>query len=413
MVEPVSAFLPLAAADVADVLTDLFVVLLAAKVGDEVFKRIGQPSIVGEILAGVLIGPSVLGLVEPGEVLEVFAELGVVFLLFWVGLETRISDIREVGRTALLVGVLGVALPFAGGLGLGAGLGEDAGTTVFLGAALVATSVGITSAVLIDLGVLGSRPSRTILGAAVIDDILAMIVLAVAVGIAGGEGTGAPQVGNEVTSIVVVAALAAAFVAFFALGGTRVMQRWPRLLKEPRFSESPLLPAVIVCLGLAAFAAQIGLAAIIGAFLAGMMVAETKEQHPIEDEVAPLYAFFPPFFFAFIGLELDLAELADAETLGLLALVTAVAAVTKLAGAWLGARSMGGREALFVGVGMVPRGEVGIIVAGIGQATGVIDAQLFAVIVGMSVATTLLAPPLLRLLRPSPGADGGRAAAPG
>jgi len=408
-----SAFLPLAAADVADVLTDLFVVLLAAKVGDEVFKRIGQPSIVGEILAGVLIGPSVLGLVEPGEVLEVFAELGVVFLLFWVGLETRVSDIREVGRTALLVGVLGVALPFAGGLGLGAGLGEDAGTTVFLGAALVATSVGITSAVLIDLGVLGSRPSRTILGAAVIDDILAMIVLAVAVGIAGGEGTGAPQVGNEVTSIVVVAALAAAFVAFFALGGTRVMQRWPRLLKEPRFSESPLLPAVIVCLGLAAFAAQIGLAAIIGAFLAGMMVAETKEQHPIEDEVAPLYAFFPPFFFAFIGLELDLAELADAETLGLLALVTAVAAVTKLAGAWLGARSMGGREALFVGVGMVPRGEVGIIVAGIGQATGVIDAQLFAVIVGMSVATTLLAPPLLRSLRPSPGADGGRAAAPG
>jgi len=413
MVEPVSAFLPLAAADVADILTDLFVVLLAAKVGDEVFKRIGQPSIVGEILAGVLIGPSVLGLVEPGEVLEVFAELGVVFLLFWVGLETRISDIREVGRTALLVGVLGVALPFAGGLGLGAGLGEDAGTTVFLGAALVATSVGITSAVLIDLGVLGSRPSRTILGAAVIDDILAMIVLAVAVGIAGGEGTGAPQVGNEVTSIVVVAALAAAFVAFFALGGTRVMQRWPRLLKEPRFSESPLLPAVIVCLGLAAFAAQIGLAAIIGAFLAGMMVAETKEQHPIEDEVAPLYAFFPPFFFAFIGLELDLGQLADAETLGLLALVTAVAAVTKLAGAWLGARSMGGREALFVGVGMVPRGEVGIIVAGIGQAAGVIDAQLFAVIVGMSVATTLLAPPLLRSLRPSPGGDGGRAAAPG
>ena len=401
MADPVLALLPLAAADVADVLTDLFVVLLAAKAGDELFKRIGQPSIVGEILAGVLIGPSVLGLVEPGDVLEVFAELGVVFLLFWVGLETRLSDIREVGRTALLVGVLGVALPFAGGVGLGAGLGEDGGTTVFLGAALVATSVGITSAVLIDLGVLGTRPSRTILGAAVIDDILAMIVLAVAVGIAGGEGTGAPQVGNEITSILVVTALAAAFVAFFGLGGTRLMQHRPQILKAPRFSESPLLPAVIVCLGLAAFAAQIGLAAIIGAFLAGMMVAETKEHHPIEDEVAPLYAFFPPFFFAFIGLELDLGELADAETLGLLALVTVVAATTKLAGAWLGARSMGGREALFVGVGMVPRGEVGIIVAGIGGAAGVIDEQLFAVIVGMSVVTTLLAPPLLRSLRPA------------
>jgi Kef-type K+ transport system membrane component KefB len=255
--------------------------------------------------------------------------------------------------------------------------------------------------VLIDLGALGTRPSRTILGAAVIDDILAMIVLAIAVGIAGAEGTGAPQVGNEITSIVVVAALAAVFVTFFALGGTRLLQSRPQLLHAPRFSESPLLPAVLVCLGLAAFAAQIGLAAIIGAFLAGMMVAETKEQHPIEDEVAPLYAFFPPFFFAFIGLELDLGELADAETLGLLALVTVVAAATKLGGAWLGARSMGGREALFVGVGMVPRGEVGIIVAGIGQAAGVIDAQLFAVIVGMSVATTLLAPPLLRALSPA------------
>jgi Kef-type K+ transport system membrane component KefB len=395
--------LPLGATTVADILTNLFVVLLAAKIGDELFKRIGQPSIVGEILAGVLIGPSVLGLVEADEVLEVFAELGVVFLLFWVGLETRLSDIREVGRTAALVGVLGVALPLGGGLGLGGVLGEDAGTTVFLGAALVATSVGITSAVLIDLGVLNSRPSRTILGAAIIDDILAMIVLAVAVGISDAEGSGAPQVGNEVTSIVVVAVLAILFVSFFALGGTRLMQRWPQLLQAPRFSESPLLPAVIVCLGLAAFAAQIGLAAIIGAFLAGMMVAETKEQHPIEEEVAPLYAFFPPFFFAFIGLEVDLAELADAETLGLLALVTTVAALTKLAGAWLGARSMGGRDAIFVGIGMVPRGEVGIIVAGIGRAAGVIDDQLFAVIVGMSVVTTLIAPPLLRAVSVAPG----------
>jgi Kef-type K+ transport system membrane component KefB len=397
--------LPLAASEVPDLLTDLFVVLLAAKLGDELFKRLGQPSIVGEILAGVLIGPTAIGLVEPSEVLEIFAELGVVFLLFWVGLETRLSDIRAVGRSAALVGVLGVALPLGGGLGIGAVLGEDAGTSVFLGAALVATSVGITSAVLIDLGVLGSRPGRTILGAAVIDDILAMIVLAVAVGIAGGEGSGAPQIGNEVTSILVVALLACTFVAFFALGGTTLLQRRPQLLHKPRFSESPLLPAVIVCLGLAAFASQIGLAAIIGAFLAGMMVAETKEQHPIEDEIAPLYAFFPPFFFAFIGLELELGELADGETIALLLLVTAVAAITKLIGAWLGARSMGRRDALFVGIGMVPRGEVGIIVAGIGQAAGVIDAQLFAVIVGMSVFTTLIVPPLLRaLVSPADGA---------
>jgi len=376
---------------VADVLTDLFLVLLAAKLGDELFKRIGQPAIVGEILAGVLIGPSLLGLVEPTEVLEVFAELGVVFLLFWVGLETRLSEMREVGGVAVRVGLLGVALPFAGGIGLGLALGEDTGTSVFLAAALVATSIGITSAVLIELDLLGTRASRTILGAAVIDDVLALVLLSVAVGIAADGGV-------DVTGTATVVVLALAFVGFFALGGTQLLQRRPRLLKAPRFSESPLLPAVLICLGLAAFAAQIGLAAIIGAFIAGLVVAETKEHDPIEDEVAPLYAFFPPFFFAFIGTEVDLGALANPGTLLLLAGVTTLATVTKFAGAWLGARSLGGRDAAFVGVGMVPRGEVGIIVAGIGSAAGVIDAELFAVIVGMSIATTLLVPPLLARL---------------
>ena len=390
MLEP--PLLPFAATtEVAGVLTDLFVVLLAAKLGDELFKRIGQPALVGEILAGVIVGPSVLGLVEVGEVLEVFAELGVIFLLFWVGLETRVSEMREVGRTAISVGTAGVALPFAGGIALGIALGESTATSIFLGAALAATSVGITSAVLIDLGMIRTRAARTVLGAAIIDDILALILVAVATGIAA-EG------GLDLVELMVVAGLALSFVAFFALGGTRLMAQRPQILKEPRFAESPLLPAVILCLGVAAFASQIGLAAIIGAFLAGLMVAETKEQHPIEDEVAPLYAFFPPFFFAFIGIELDLGALLDGETLALLALVTGVAAATKLAGAWIGARGLERREAWIVAVGMIPRGEVGIIVASIGAAAGVIDAQLFAVIVAMSIATAVAVPAALRRL---------------
>jgi len=386
-----------ACSGVAAVLTDLFVVLFAAKLGDELFRRLRQPTIVGEILAGVLVGPAVLGLVQPGEVLEVFAELGVVFLLFWVGLETRLSDLREVGATAVSVGLLGVAIPFAGGISLGAALGESTATSLFIGAALVATSVGITSAVLIELGVLERRASRTILGAAIVDDILALLLVAVAAGVAA-EG------GVDIVSIAVTAAVAMAFVAFVALGGTRLLQARPALLHAPRFSESPLLPAVVICLGLAAFAAQIGLAAIIGAFLAGMIIAETREQHPIEEEVAPLYAFFPPFFFAFIGLELSLGALGDGRALLLLAGVTALAVVTKFAGAYLGARRMGRREATFVGVGMVPRGEVGIIVAGIGNATGTIDAELFAIIVAMSVLTTLIVPPVLRRLAAAPAA---------
>ena len=378
-----------AATAVADVLVALFVVLLAAKLGDELFKRLGQPALVGEILAGVVIGPSVLGLVEPDETLEVFAELGVVFLLFWVGLETRLSDMRDVGATAARVGALGVVVPFAAGYGAGVALGESGATCVFLGAALVATSVGITSAVLIELEALASTAARTILGAAVIDDILAMVLLAVAVGVAD-------QGGVDVTSIGVVIALALGFVVFVAIGGTRLVARWPDVFHAPRFSESPLLPAVILCLGLAAFAAQIGLAAIIGAFLAGMVVAETKDRHDFEEEVAPLYAFFPPFFFVFIGLEVDLGAFADAGTLGLLLAITLLAFATKFGAAWLAARSMGARDAVVVALGMVPRGEVGIIVAGIGATAGVIEADLFAVIVGMSIATTLLIPPLLR-----------------
>ena len=377
-----------ASPEVVDALLALFLILLAAKIGDEIFRRIGQPTLIGEILAGVIVGPAMLGWVEVSATLEVFAELGAVFLLFWVGLETKIGELRSVGRAAGLVGVLGVVLPFGGGAGVAAGFGESSAVIVFTGAALVATSVGITSAVLSDLGLISSPAGRTILGAAIVDDILAMLILGVAVGLADG--------GADFTSLAVSAVLAVAFVAFFALGGTQLMQRRPGILKTPRFSESSLMPAVLICLGLAAMAAQIGLAAIIGAFLAGMMVAETKEQHPIEEEVAPLYAFFPPFFFAFIGLQLDLGSYANLETLGVLAAVTAVAIVTKFVGAWGGARSLGPHAATVVGIGMVPRGEVGIVIAGIALAEGAVSEQFFAVVVGMSILTTIIAPPALR-----------------
>jgi Kef-type K+ transport system membrane component KefB len=393
-----------AAAGIADALLDLFLILLAAKLGDELFKRLGQPTLIGEILAGVVLGPSILGLVEPTEVIEVFAELGVVFILFWVGLETKIHDLLGVGRSAAGVGVLGVLLPFAAGYAIAAARGEDTGTALFFGAALVATSVGITSAVLIGVGRLDSRAGRTILGAAVVDDILAMLIVAVASAVALGDEA-------SPTEILVIAGMALAFVAFFAFGGTTFMRRFPGVLKAPRFSESPLLPAVILCLGLAALSAEIGLAAIIGAFLAGMMVAETTAQHPIEEEVAPLYAFFAPFFFAFIGLQVDLGVYASLAVVGALTLITLVAVVTKLVGAYIGARGMTGPESLFVAVGMVPRGEVGIIVASIGIGAGALGEEAFALIVGMAILTTVIVPPVLRVLAPRlPEAGSGREA---
>ncbi len=385
--------LPIAAASpAAEALVDLAIILAAAKVGDEIFKRIGQPAIVGEILAGLIVGPSVIGIVAPSEILDVFAELGIVFLLFWVGLENRVSDMKKVGGIAASVGTMGIVVPFGAGMLAGIAFGESVATSMFIGAALAATSTGITSAVFAELGKLRTRVARTVLGAAIVDDILALTLLAVAVGIAdSGE--------VAVAEIAVAVGLAIGFVAVFALGGTAILRAWPRLLEMPRFAESPLLPAVLLLLAIAALAAQIGLAAVIGAFLAGMIVAETKDHTPIEREVAPLYAFFPPFFFASIGIGVELSVFADPEVVLLLLALTALAIVTKLVGTLPVAISkMGRRDGALVSVGMVPRGEVGIVVAGIGLMSGVTDDDLFAAIVGMSILTTLIVPPVLRLL---------------
>lgn len=383
--------LPLASASdaVSQSLLALFLLLLAAKIGDEICRRLGQPVVIGEILAGVIVGPSVLGWVEIDDVISVFAELGVIFLLFWVGLESRLGDIRNVGRGAAQVGVLGVVIPVAAGIAAALAFGASTSTAIFIGAALAATSVGITSAILVELGLQNSTAGRTILGAAVIDDVLALIILAVATGIATEGEVNAGE-------IAVLLVLSIAFLAFFGLGGQRLLSRRPAMLEAPRFADSPLLPAVLICLGLAVLASEIGLAAVIGAFLAGMIVAETREQNSIEAEIAPLYAFLAPFFFAGIGAQLDLGALADSQTLLMLGGVTVLAVITKYVGAWLGASHLSPRDRSLVATGMIPRGEVGVIVAGLGYTKGAIDAEIFAVVVAMAILTTLIAPYLMR-----------------
>ena len=370
-----------------EVLTQLFVLLLAAKLGDEVFKRLGQPTVIGEILGGVIVGPPVLGLYQVNAETTLFAEIGVVLLLFQVGVETRLHELLRVGLSALLVGAMGVALPFAAGLGLAAVIGEPIGVAIFLAAALTATSVGITSRVLGDLGVLGTTSGRVILGAAVIDDVLAMLILAFASGIAAGT--------LSAGGIAQLVLLALAFIGVVLLGGTRLLQRRRSLLTDPQFAQTPFLPGMIVMLGLAALAASIGLAAIIGAFLAGMVVGESSEKRALEVEVAPVAAFFTPFFFGYIGAQVDLVGLADTNVLFLLGATTLLAVATKFIGAFLGALRLGRARAALIGWGMVPRGEVGIVVAGLGLSAGAIDTELYTVVVGMAILTTLIVPPLL------------------
>ncbi|HEY4767503.1 MAG TPA: cation:proton antiporter [Candidatus Limnocylindria bacterium] len=382
----------------AQTLTQLFVVLLAAKIGEEIFKRIGQPALVGEILGGVLVGPAVLGIYRVTPETELFAEIGVVLLLFQVGVETRIGDLLRVGGTAASVGVMGVILPMGGGLALGAVLGYPIEVSVFLGAALTATSVGITARVLDDLGAMASQSGRVILGAAVIDDVLAMLILAFASGLAAGSVSA-----GQLATLV---GLAGAFIGIVLLVGTRVLRTRPSILTDPEFAATPFLPGMILMLGLAALAALIGLAAIIGAFLAGMVVGESSERHALEEEVAPVAAFFTPFFFGFIGAQVNLAALADPLTLALLAGLTVLAVMTKFAGAFAGAIRLGRQRAALIGWGMVPRGEVGIVVAGLGLGAGAISSHLYSVVVGMAVLTTLMVPPLMAPLvrRAEPGA---------
>lgn len=374
-----------------DILLSLFVVFVAAQVGAEIAQRLRLPGVVGEIAAGCLVGPSVLGWIHPSEALDVLAEIGVVLLLFAVGLETRLEQMKQVGRSAFLVGVLGVIVPFVLGSLWAHGSGYDWAKSLFVAAAFVATSAGITARVLQELGVLQRQESRVILGAAVIDDILAMLLLGVVTALQSGESL-------RVDNLLIVLGEAVGFVVVIALLGTRVMRRSSRWLEAPINPLSPLTIVLALCLGLAYVSTQFGLAAIIGAFLAGMIVSETSQRERLEHQTQPLLALMTPFFFVMTGSKVELAQLGDAGTLLTLALITAIALLSKLAGGFLGALSLGRRSALIVGVGMMPRGEVGVVIASLGLSAGIFSARTYALIVAMSLLTSMVTPPLLSLL---------------
>lgn len=369
------------------ILVELFVLFAAAKLFGEVFGHFGQPEVVGELLAGVLVGPHVLGLVRggEGEILQLVGELGVILLLFTVGLETSVQELRRVGRAALLVGILGVVFPFALGVALMLGLDHNTEEALFVAAAMVATSVGITARVLRDLRAVRTVAARVVLAAAVVDDILAIMVLAVVAGLAEGD--------LSTTELGLTFGLVAAFLVVAVLAGPRLVRSLSRMGHLPFVPNSPFIIAMLLTLGLAALSETIGLAAIIGAFLAGLIFDYSREE--VASQVQPVYDLFVPLFFAITGSILDPGVFAEGSILGLAAVVTVIAIVTKVAGGWLGAAHLGRRTALTIGVGMVPRGEVGLIVASLGLGLGVISSDIFGVVVAMTVVTTLATPPVL------------------
>jgi Kef-type K+ transport system membrane component KefB len=393
----------------SDILLTLFIIFIAAQLGAEIAQRLKLPGVVGEIAAGCVVGPSLLGWISPEQIvagtpLDVLAEIGVVLLLISVGLETRLDDLKKVGKSAFLVGLLGVVVPFGAGALWAHGEGFEWVKSLFVAAAFVATSAGITARVLQELGVLQRTESRVILGAAVIDDILAMLLLGIVSSLQGGGSL-------NLQSLLLTLAGAVGFVAIVGWGGTRIMRRQSNWLEAPISPHSALTLVLALCLGLAWLSTRFGLAAIIGAFLAGMIASETRQRDELEHQTLPLLSFLTPFFFVVTGAKINLAELASADALWMLAVVTVVAIASKLAGGFLGALSLGRRSATIVGFGMVPRGEVGVVIASLGLTAGVFSERIYAIIVAMSLLTAMMTPPVLAwLLKRQRDAQGGAGA---
>jgi Kef-type K+ transport system membrane component KefB len=375
-----------------ELLLGLVLVWLTAKLAAEGMERIGQTAVLGELLAGVLVGPGVLGLVHDSEALHALAELGVVILLFEVGLESDLDELLKAGLQAALVAIVGVVLPFAAGYALMLWSGYPPLVAVFVGATLTATSVGITARVLTDLGRLQDAAANVVLGAAVVDDILGLIMLAVVTGIAQ---TGLVSLGG----VALLSGKAVVFLAGALFLGLKLAPALVRWIGRLRARGTLVVYAVVFAAALAALGDLIGLAPIIGAFAAGLILAATERRAHIEERIKPVADLLVPVFFVTVGMKVEPAMLnpfAPNAQLGIAMLLTAVAVASKLA-AGLAVYQRGVRR-WPVGVGMVPRGEVGLIFAGTGLAVGVVGADLYSALVVAVMLTTFVAPPWLKVL---------------
>jgi Na+:H+ antiporter len=389
----------------------LAIILGVAKLGGHLAAKLGQPAVLGELVAGVVLGSLDLagigwfGRIERDPTVDVIARLGVVILLFEVGLESTVRDMLKVGLPSLLVAVLGIAVPFGLGWGVGALLLPDRSIYVhaFLGATLTATSVGITARVLQDLGRSKSAEARVILGAAVIDDVLGLVILAVVGGLIA-----AADRGDSLSSIEVALVLGKAVAFLFgALALGVYVSPWMFGVASHLSGQGVLLAtALIFCFALAYIAAVIGLAPIVGAYAAGLILEDAhfrpfvnRGERQLEHLVHPISSFLVPVFFVLMGMRVDLAAFANVGVLGLAGLLTVAAIVGKQACA-LGAldRSL---DRLSIGIGMIPRGEVGLIFANIGLGLSIggqriVDEGIFSAVVIMVIVTTMSTPPALR-----------------
>ncbi|MEY5039907.1 MAG: High-affinity Na(+)/H(+) antiporter NhaS3, partial [Actinomycetota bacterium] len=374
--------------DLGRLLLDLTLMLVMAKVAAEIFDRLHIPVVIGEIGVGIVLGPSLLGWVRTGDIVFFLAEIGVIILLAQVGMETDIDELRRVGRSSLSVGMIGVAAPMALGYFAATALGESTNTALFVGAALTATSIGITARVFGDLRALSTPEARTVLGAAVTDDVLGLIILTVVTRIV--------QQGS--VDFATVSSTIGLAIGFLVVAGFIGLVVFPTLLRRigTLSKSSSTIPVVAIALVLAfsVLADLANLAPIIGAFVAGLGLRKVAVHERIERDLSSLGQIFVPVFFLYIGISTDLAAMLDGRVLLVALILSAIAIVGKLVSAFgaLGTTS----DKLVIGFGMLPRGEVGLIFATIGLSVGALNDELYGSILVVVLLTTLIAPPLLR-----------------
>lgn len=381
-------------------LWELVLVLVAVKLAGHLSQRLGQPSVFGKLLVGVILGPAVLGWLHQTPLLKELSEIGVILLMFLAGLETDLDEFRRAGPRATAVAMAGVLLPLAGGWLTALGWGLPTTTALYMGTLLVATSVSISVQTLRELGKLRTREGVTILAAAVLDDVLGLIVLSLVLGLqAGATAAAAGAVG--MSPLLAVALLMVKITLFFILAGLAGLKLVPPFLRWVNGFRvgMPLTSiGIAVALGFAFWAEAFGLAGIVGAYLAGLALSTTELKRDLFHEVEVVsFSFFTSFFFAGVGLAAQIHGF-DTRVALFAALLTGVAVLTKLLGCG-GAALLAGfrlRSAAIIGSGMVARGEVGLIVAGIGLERGLIDGQLFTAAIVVTLATTILTPPLLK-----------------
>lgn len=365
----------------------ILIVFGVAKLFAEIFERLGLPGIVGEIFAGVAIGPSALGWIAPNEVMTILGELGVMFLMFRVGLDVKAPELIQVGGTAMLVAVSGVIVPFFTGWGICRLWNMPLIEAIFVGAAMTATSVGITAEVLRRRGLLSQTSSRIILGGAVIDDVLALLVLGAVSSVAHG--------GVNVVELVLTPLFAMTFIVIVMRWGSwtagKVLHRVEGLL---HISEAPFVLTIILLFGLAALSGRAGVASITGAFLAGTASSESISER-VREQTLGIAELFLPFFLVGIGLYVKLSAFENRSTVLLAVAILVGAILSKVIACGLGALPHGFKVARRVGLGMIPRGEFCIVAAQVGLTLGVIPSNTYAVVVAMAVGTTVLAPPLV------------------